>query len=69
MLLETMYIKTKNFDIKPNKGGNPAKDSNNKTKNVVINGKFPKNFNSFNVFKYFISNKKKIKKILINIKI
>lgn len=62
-------IKIKNLDKKPNKGGTPANDNNIKTKNIVINGKFPKNFNSFKDFKYFISKIKKIKKIFTKIKI
>ena len=69
LFLEIIKIKTKNLDIKPNKGGTPAKDKIIKTKYIVIKGKLPKNFNSFSVFKYFISKIKKIKKIFIKIKI
>lgn len=57
------------MDIKPNKGGIPAKDNSIITIKVDINGKLPKNFKSFKVFMYFKSNKKNNKKTFINIKI
>lgn len=69
MFFEIIKINIKNLDIKPNKGGIPANDNKIMTSMLDINGKLPKNFKSFNVFIYFKSNKKKIKKILINIKI
>lgn len=69
LFLDKIKIKTKNLDINPNRGGIPANDSNIKTINIVIKGKLPKNFNSFSVFKYFISNIKNSKNIFISIKI
>ena len=69
LFFEIIKIKTKNLDKKPNKGGTPANDNINKTKKMVIKGKLPKNFNSFKVFKYFMSKIKNIKKIFIKIKI
>jgi hypothetical protein len=66
LCFENKYIKTKNLLIKPNRGGIPAKDNNKKTMKIDTNGKFQKNFNSFKVFMYCISNIKKIKNILIN---
>lgn len=69
LFFDKMNIKTKNFDRKPKSGGTPANDKSIKTKKIVINGKLPKNFISFKVFKYFISNIKKIKKIFIKMKI
>ena len=58
-----------NLDIKPNNGGIPAKESIDKTINMDIICKLPKNFKSFKFLMYLRSNKKKIKKKLINIKI
>ncbi len=62
---ENKYINIKNLLTKPKKGGIPAKDNNNKTKNKEINGKLPKNLSSFKVLIYFISNIKNIKNIFI----
>jgi hypothetical protein len=64
--LENKYINIKNLLINPVKGGIPAKDNNKKTKNIEIKDKLPKNFNSFKVLMYFISNIKNIKNIFIN---
>ena len=69
LFFEIIKIKTKNLDKKPNKGGSSANVNINKTKKMVIKGKLPKNFNSFKVFKYFMSKIKNIKKMLIKIKI
>lgn len=69
MFFEIKKIKIINFEMKPNKGGIPAKDNNKITKKVVIKGILPKNFKSFNVFIYFKSKIKNIKNIFINIKI
>ena len=68
MLFEAINKNIKNLEINPNKGGIPANDNNIITINVVINGKLPKNFKSFKVFIYFKSNKKKIIKMFIKIK-
>lgn len=67
--LEIINIKIRNFDINPKRGGTPANDNKIITIKMVINGKLPKNFNSFNDLRYFISNKKKIKNIFINVNI
>lgn len=69
LFFEIIKIKIKNLEIKPNNGGTPANDNNNKTMLTVIKGRLPKNFNSFKVFKYFISNRKNRKNKLIKINI
>ena len=58
--------KIRNFPVKPNKGGTPAKDIKETTTYMEIDGVLPINFNSLKVFTYFISNKKKIKNKLNN---
>jgi hypothetical protein len=58
--------KIRNFPENPNSGGTPAKDINDITKYIDIEGVFPINFNSLSVFIYFISNKKNIKNTLNN---
>jgi hypothetical protein len=69
LFLEKKYIKVRNLPKKPTNGGIPANDKKRITTYMYINGKLPKNFNSFKVLKYLISKIKKIKNKFINIKI
>jgi hypothetical protein len=62
LVLFTKKMNIINFPENPNKGGTPAKDINIKTIFIEIEFKLPIYLNSFKVLKYFVSNKKNIKK-------
>jgi hypothetical protein len=59
-------INIKNLPPKPNKGGIPAKDIKKIIIKIENDCMLPTNFNSFNVFIFLTSTKKKTEKILNN---